>query len=73
MATRFELGCLNVGHQAPLEAGHEPLLHLVELLGIFVARDDDLLARLVERVERVEELLLRLGLAGQEVNVVDEK
>ena len=70
---RLELGRLDVGDEAPLEARHEPLLHLVELLGVLVAGDDDLLARLVQGVERVEELFLRLGLARQEVDVVDQQ
>ena len=46
---------------------------LLELLRVLVARDDDLLVRLVERVERVEELFLRLRLAGEELDVVDEE
>src|SRR6185437_14475860 len=69
----LQLRGLDVGHEAPLEAADEALLHLVELLRVLVAGDDDLLAALVERVERVEELLLRLRLAGQEVDVVDEQ
>ena len=70
---RLELRRLDVGHEAPLEARHEALLHLVELLGVLVARDDDLLARLMKRVERVEKLFLRLRLAGEEMDVVDEE
>ena len=70
---RLELRRLDVGDEAPLEARDEPLLHLVELLRVLVARDDDLLARLVEGVERVEELFLRLRLAREEVDVVDEE
>ena len=38
-----------------------------------VAADDDLLLRVVERVERVEELGLRAFLAGEELDVVDEQ
>src|SRR5262249_57227969 len=38
-----------------------------------IARPDDLLARLVEVVERVEELLLRALLAGDELDVVDQE
>ncbi len=70
---RLELGSLDVGDQAPLEARHQALLHLVQLLRILVARDDDLLARLVQGVERMEELFLRLGLARQEVDVIDQQ
>jgi hypothetical protein len=70
---RLELRRLHVGHEAPLEARHQPLFHLVELLGVLVAGDDDLLAGLVKRVERVKELLLRLRLACKEVDVVDQE
>ena len=38
-----------------------------------VAADDDLLLRVVERVEGVEELGLRAFLAGQELDVVHEQ
>ena len=70
---RLELRRLDVGDEAPLEARDEALLHLVELLRVLVARDDDLLVGLVERVERVEELFLRLRLAGEKLDVVDEE
>ena len=42
-------------------------------LGGGVGGDDDLLAGLVEVVERVEELLLRALLAGDELDVVDQE
>ena len=42
-------------------------------LGRQVAGDDDLLVGVVQRVERVEELLLGLHLALQELDVVDEQ
>src|SRR5580698_9357288 len=64
---------MDVGDQAPLEARYESLFHLVELLWVLVARDDNLLARLMKRVEGVEELLLRLGLSREEMDVVDEE
>ncbi len=44
-----------------------------ELLGRTVAGDDDLLVRVVQRVERVEELFLRLLLVLQELDVVDQQ
>ena len=70
---RLELGPLDVGDETPREARDEALLHLLELLRVLVARDDDLLVGLVERVERVEELFLRLRLRGEELDVVDEE
>ena len=41
--------------------------------GIGVAGDDDLLVRLDQRVEQVEELLLRAALAAEELDVVDQQ
>jgi hypothetical protein len=38
-----------------------------------IAGEHDLLLRVVERVERVEELGLRAFLAGDELDVVDEQ
>jgi len=64
---------VDVGDEPPLEARHESLLHLVQLLRVFVARDHNLLARLMQRVERMKELFLSLRLARQEMNVVYEK
>ncbi len=43
------------------------------LRGTDVGGDDHVLARVVQRVERVEELLERLFLALQELDVVDEE
>ena len=70
---RLELGALDVGDEAPREARDEALFHPLELLRVLVARDDDLLVGLMERVERVEELFLRLRLRGEELDVVDEE
>ena len=67
------VGGLDVRDQPPLEARREPLLERGDLLRRPVARDDDLLVRVVQRVERVEELLLRALLAGEKMDVVDEE
>ena len=62
------------GHgEAPAEAGDEAILDSGHLLREAVAGDHDLLVRLEERVERVEELLLRARLADEELHVVDEE
>ena len=74
IATRVSSsGHLDVGDEAPGEARDEALLHALELLRVLVARDDDLLVGRVERVERVEELFLRLLAPGEELDVVDEQ
>src|SRR5260370_12183997 len=67
---RLEVGGLDIGDQAPLEARAEPLFDLGDLLGRAVAGDDDLLARLVEVVEGVEELLLGAFLAREDGPIV---
>ncbi len=55
----FEIGRLNVGDQAPLEARAQPLFNLGKLLRRTIGGDHDLLHALVQRVEGVEELFLR--------------
>src|SRR6185437_8445225 len=64
---------LDVGQQAPLESVAEAILKGHQLLGWAVARDHDLLVGVMQGVERVEELFLRLLLVFQELNVVDEQ
>ena len=56
-----------------LEPLAEPLLDAGELARQAVAGEHQLPAGLVQRVEGVEELLLGLGLAGQELHVVDQQ
>src|SRR4030095_8924033 len=51
----------------------EPVLQRLEALGRPVGGQHDLLVGVVQRVEGVEELLLGLGLALQELDVVDEE
>ena len=69
----FEVGWLDVGDEAPLEAGAEAVFEVGELFGGPVGGDDDLLHALVQRVEGVEELFLGALLAGEELDVVDEQ
>jgi hypothetical protein len=64
---------LDVGDEAPLEARDQALLHLGDLLRVDVARHDDLPIRVIERVERVEELFLRLLAAREELDVVHQQ
>ena len=69
----LELRHVDLDPHAPLEAGAEPVLQPLQLLGAAVAGEDDLDVLLVERVEGVEELLRRLLLARQELHVVHEQ
>ena len=69
----LEIGRLNVGDQTPLEAAAQAVFDLGQFLGRAVAGDDDLLHRLVQRVEGMEELLLGALLLREELDVVDEQ
>jgi hypothetical protein len=70
---RLEVGRLHVHDQAGPEAAAEPLLDPAELLGRPVGRDHDLPLVLVQVVERVEELGLRLFCTSEELHVVEEQ
>lgn len=66
-------GGLHVRHKAPFEPRADTVFQLVHLHRRAVGRDDDLLSRFIERVERVEELLLRLLLTGDELDIVHQE
>ena len=70
---RLEVRRLDVGDEAPLEPRAQPLLERRDLARRAVAADDDLLLRVEERVERVEELGLRAFHARQELDVVHQQ
>ena len=70
---RLEIGSRDVRDETPFETRAQPVLELGDGLWRSVTRHDDLLALFVDRVERVEELLLRALLAGDELDVVDEE
>ncbi len=69
----FDVRRLQVGDQAPLEAGNQALFQTLNFAGGPVAGHHDLLARFVQGVEGVEEFLLDALLAGQELNIVDQE
>ena len=69
----LEIRRLDVGGQAPLEAGAQTLFQALDLLGRAVGRDDDLLVGIVEGVEGVEELFLGGLLARDELDVVHQQ
>ena len=70
---RLHVRRLKVGDQAPLEAVAKALFEPGDVLRDLVGREDDLPVRFVQRIERVEELLLRSLAVGQELNVVDDQ
>ncbi len=67
------VGRLDRGHEARLEPFAQALLNRDQLAGEPVAREHELSPGLVQGVERMEELLLGLCLAGEELDVVDEQ
>ena len=70
---RLKVRRLDVGGEAPLEAGAQTLFQAFYFLRRAVAGQNDLLARAVEGVEGVEELLLGALLAGDELDVVHQQ
>ena len=69
----LEVGLADVGHHAPLEPADQPGLEARDLLGRPVRGQHDLLVALVQRVKRMEELLLRHFLAFEEMHVVHQE
>src|SRR6185295_16360163 len=68
-----QIGRRELGDEAGLEALEQPGLERRHVGREPVAREDELAAGLVQRVEGVEELLLGLRLALEELDVVDEE
>src|SRR5690606_40664835 len=69
----FEIGRLDIRDEAPLEAGDHAAFEFGDLRHRTVAGEDNLLLRLEQVVEGVEEFLLNALLAAEKVDVVDEK
>ena len=69
----FQVGRLDVGDQAGSETAPEAVFQFFDVLGELVAGDDDLLAGVKQLIKGVEKLLLRGGLPGDELDVVDEE
>ena len=70
---RGEVGRLDGGDQAGLEALAQAVLEGAEVAREAVGGEHELAAEVVQRVEGVEELLLGLGLRREELDVVDEQ
>ena len=70
---RFQRGDLEVGTESPLEAGQQALLHALHLHRRLVRRQHNLLSGLVQVVKDVEEHVLCLLLAAEELHIVDDQ
>ena len=70
---QLRVGRLNIGNQTPFKAGLESILQGLNVSGRLVRGQNDLLAVLMQRVEGVEEFLLRGDLTCNELNVVDHE
>ena len=70
---RLDVGRLDVHGEAPCEAAHEAVGEVLHFACRSVGGKHDLFARLVQRVENQEELVLRLVLACPVLDVVDEE
>src|SRR6185312_5314649 len=69
----LELRRLQRDRQSPAETRNQPFLDARDLLRVGVAGNHHLLARFDQRVEQVEELLLRAALAVEKLDVVDQQ
>ena len=70
---RLEIGRLDIGHQTPLKTRPQTLHQSGDILRRAIARDHDLLLRIVQFVEGVEELFLRAFLRTERLDIVDQQ
>ena len=66
----LEVRGLNVRDESPLEAGDKPLFKRGYILGRTVAGENNLLVRVIERVEGVKKLFLGTVLACKKLHVI---
>ncbi len=69
----LQIGGLNVGDEAPLKTRAQTVFNLGQLLRRTIRSNHDLLHVLVQRVEGVEELLLRALFLRDELDVVNQQ
>src|SRR5690606_29585105 len=71
LAAGGAVGRVDLDDQAPHAAADQGFAELLDELGMAVGGEDDAGAAEFDLIEAVEELLLRGGLVGDEVNIVD--
>ena len=64
---------LDIHRKSLTETARQSFRDAVQFLRRFVRREDDLFSRVIQVVERVEQFLLRRGLSGDELHVVEQK
>ena len=69
----FVIGLLNIGDQAPFEAGTQPLLQRRDLLGRSVGGKNYLLSGLMKGIKGIEKLGLCGILTRNKLNIVHKK
>ena len=70
---RFLVRAANVGNHPSFEARAKPIFEGGDILGRPVAGDDDLFVFLVEGVENMEKLVLRLLFSGEKLYIIDDE
>ena len=71
--SRLQIRRFDVNGQAGFEAGNQAFVEALQILRRHIGCDHDALVRLVQGVERVEELFERRVLAAEELDIVDQQ
>lgn len=69
----LQFGGLDIGEDSPFKPGAEPIFQAGDLFGGSVGAQHNLFSGVMKFVERVEEFVLGLLFAAEELDVVDEK
>ena len=70
---RFDVRRLNVDGEAPGEAAYESIREILHFGCRCIGREDNLLPRLMQRIENQEEFVLRLVFASPVLDIVNQQ
>src|SRR5262249_20852926 len=70
---RFQVGWLNIRNQTPFEPGVKPFFQRWYFAWRAIRRNDDLLMRIIKRIEGMKELFLSTFFPSNELNVINQK